>query len=160
MKTVYRVLAFLIAALVMVQAAAIAYAVFGLAAWIQGGGTLDKAAMESEATKFAGEGGFAVHGIFGLMVIPVIALLFLISSFFAKVQGGVKFALYTFAAVVVQVALGAFAHDVAALGVLHGIVALILFGVATMSGVRVRWAGQRRAQVDVTEPVAPATVAR
>ena len=43
MKKVYRVLAFLVAAGVAVQAAAIAYGMFGLLKWIEKGGTLDKA---------------------------------------------------------------------------------------------------------------------
>ena len=40
MRTVYRVLAWLVAAEVLVQAAAITWAVFGLGQWIQGGGVL------------------------------------------------------------------------------------------------------------------------
>lgn len=40
MKNVYRVLAYGVAALVVVQAAAIAFAVFGLMGWVEGGGTL------------------------------------------------------------------------------------------------------------------------
>ena len=55
------------------------------------------------------------------MVVPVIALLFLISSFFAKVPGGIKWALFVFLATVVQVALGLFAHSIAGLGWLHGL---------------------------------------
>ena len=48
MRMVYRVLAYLIAGEVVVQAGAIAFAFFGLGAWIDGGGVLDKAAMESD----------------------------------------------------------------------------------------------------------------
>ena len=43
MRATYRVLAYLLALEVVVQAAAIAWAVFGLTAWIEGGGVLDKA---------------------------------------------------------------------------------------------------------------------
>ncbi len=42
MKQVYRVLAFLIAAGVAIQAASIAYGMFGLIKWIEEGGTLDQ----------------------------------------------------------------------------------------------------------------------
>ena len=42
MKQVYRVLAFLVAAGVAVQAAAISYGMFGLIKWVEGGGTLDQ----------------------------------------------------------------------------------------------------------------------
>lgn len=54
---------------VLIQAAAIAYAVFGLSTWIEGGGVLDKAGMESETTDFTGVGGFALHGINGQVVV-------------------------------------------------------------------------------------------
>ena len=106
MKSAYRVLAYLMALEVIVQAGAIAYALSGLGAWIQSGGVLDKAAMESETTEFPGVVGFMVHGINGQMIIPVIALLLLVVSFFAKVRGGVALAAMVFGGVVVQVALG------------------------------------------------------
>ncbi|HEY8790732.1 MAG TPA: hypothetical protein VIM10_16610 [Actinopolymorphaceae bacterium] len=144
MKTAYRVFGYLIAALVMVQAAAVAYGFFGLGKWIDGGGTLDKAAVESDSTSFTGEVGLAVHGIFGTMVIPIIALLFIICALFAKIPGGVKWALITFATVVVQVVLGLAAHSVPVLGMLHGIVALVLFGVAVTAAMRVTKAAAAR----------------
>jgi hypothetical protein len=40
MRSAYRILAFVIAAEVIIQAAAIGYAIFGLGAWIQSGGVL------------------------------------------------------------------------------------------------------------------------
>ena len=135
MKNVYRVLAFLVAAGVMVQAAAIAYGMFGLIKWVENGGTLDKATELN--SDLGGYTGFSVHATAGIMVVPAIALLFLISSFFAKVPGGVKWALFVFLATVVQVALGLFAHSLAGLGWLHGLNALILFGLAVSAGMRV-----------------------
>jgi hypothetical protein len=42
MKQVYRVLAFLVAAGVAVQAAAVSYGMFGLIKWVELGGTLDQ----------------------------------------------------------------------------------------------------------------------
>jgi len=137
MKSAYRVFAYLIALEVMVQAAAIAFAIFGFGKWIEDGHTATKAVMEDSNTKFTGVLGFAVHGINGMMIIPVLAILFLVVSFFAKVPGGVKWAGFTFLAVAVQVALGLTAHSVPQLGALHGINALILFGVAITAGRRV-----------------------
>jgi hypothetical protein len=121
----------------MVQAAMIVYAIAGLGIWVdQDGGVLDKATMESQGTPFPEIVGFMVHGINGEMVIPVLALILMVLSFFAKVPGGVKWAGFVLLAVVVQVMLGMFLHEVSALGMLHGINALILFSVATMAGVR------------------------
>jgi hypothetical protein len=107
--------------------------------------------MESESTGFTGEAGLAVHGIFGTLVIPVVALLFVVCALFAKLSGGVKWALITLATVVVQVVLGIAAHSVPALGMLHGIVALALFGVAVTAAMRVGKAGSTRP--DAATPV-------
>ena len=138
MRSAYRVLAFLIAGLVVVQAAAIVYAVAGLGKWVEEGGTLDKAAFESDDLSFDGIVGFMIHGMNGMMLIPLVALIFLIVSFFAKVPGGVGRAALVLGLVILQVALGIFGHEIPALGGLHGINALILFGAAIMAGVRAK----------------------
>ena len=137
MKSAYRVLAYLIALEVMVQASMIAFGVFGLGKYIEDGATVNKSVMEDSNTSFTGVVGFAVHGINGEMVIPLLTLAFFVVSFFAKVPGGVKWAGFTLIAVVVQVLLGMFAHELPQLGILHGINALILFGVAVTAGRRV-----------------------
>jgi hypothetical protein len=135
MKNVYRVLALLLAAGVMVQGAAVAFGMFGLIKWIENGGTLDQS---TELTPdIGGYAGFSLHATAGIMILPAIALLFLVSSFFAKVPGGIKWALIVFGVTVVQVALGLFAHSVAGLGWLHGANALIMFGVAVTAAMRV-----------------------
>ena len=155
MRSVYRVFAFIIAAEVVIQAAAIAFAVFGLGKWIEDGGTLNKAAMEGDESGVGGVAGFAIHGINGTMIIPLLALVFLIISFFAKVPGGVKWAAITFGLVVVQVLLGMLGHGVPGLGALHGINALALFGVAVMAGKRV---GPPSTTAATTTPTATAGV--
>ena len=58
MRSVYRVLAFVVAAEVVIQAAAIAFAVFGLGKWVEDGGTLNKATMESDDGSVGGAVGF------------------------------------------------------------------------------------------------------
>ena len=137
MRTAYKVLAFLIAIEVAVQASMMAFAVAGLGIWVdKEGGVLDKAAFE-EQPDFTGAVGFMVHGINGMMVIPLLALVFLIVSFFAKVPGGAKWAGLVLLAVVVQVTLGLFGHENAVFGMLHGLNALILFSLAFMAGKRV-----------------------
>jgi hypothetical protein len=133
MRTVYRVLAWLVATEVLIQAAAITYAVFGLGKWVQDGGVLDKSVMESEVTAFPQEVGFAVHGINGEMVIPLVALLLLVVSFFAKLPRGVAFAGGVAGLTAVQIVLGMLGHGIPGLGVLHGATALLLFAVAVMA---------------------------
>ncbi|GLZ51863.1 DUF6220 domain-containing protein [Actinomycetospora sp. NBRC 106378] len=136
MRAVYRVLACLLALEVVVQAASIAWALFGLSTWVENGGVLDKAGMESESVVFDGVAGFAVHGMNGTVIVPALALLFLVSSFFARFPGAVTWAGAAFGLVVVQVALGILAHSVPALGMLHGAVALGLLVVALVAARR------------------------
>ena len=150
MKQVYRVLAFLIAAGVAIQAAAISYGMFGLLKWVELGGTLDQSTELTPA--LGGYTGFLWHATAGIFVLPVISLLLLISSFFAKVPGGIKWALIVLGVTVLQVALGLFSHSVAGLGWLHGINALALFGTAMMAGMRVSRAVASK--VEAAEPVA------
>ncbi|SEP75630.1 COX15/CtaA family protein [Microlunatus flavus] len=147
MKNVYRVLAYAVAALVAVQAASIAYALFGLAKYIDGGGAVDK-----NSDGFPGVGGLMAHGVGGQLVIPVVALALLVVSFFAHVPGGVRWALIVLGTVVVQVALGIFSHSLPALGAVHGALALVLFGVAVTAAMRV---GSATSVVD--EPARVAT---
>jgi hypothetical protein len=140
-RTVYKVLAWLIAAQVMIQAAVMVYAVAGMDKWIaEDGGVLDKAtmegAMDSGESLFPEMVGIVIHGMNGMMVIPAMALLLLIASFFAKVPGGIKWASFVLLAVVVQVTLGLLGYGAAIFGALHGINALILFSLAVMAGIR------------------------
>jgi hypothetical protein len=156
MKQAYRVLAFLVAAGVMLQAAAVAYGMFGLLKWVENGGTLDQS---TELTPdLGGYTGFSLHATGGIFIVPLIALLFLISSFFAKVPGGIKWALIVFGLTVLQVALGLFSHEVAGLGWLHGLNALLVFGTAVMAGMRVARAVANKNKDVADEPVPVATV--
>jgi hypothetical protein len=136
MKSAYRVLAYLVALEVLIQAGAIAFALFGLGAWIQAGGVLDKAGMESETTEFTGVFGFMIHGLNGQMIVPLIAILLLVVSFFAKVPGGVKWAGIVLATVAVQVGLGILGRGLPTLGWLHGILAFFLFAAAVIAARR------------------------
>lgn len=151
MRSAYRVLAYLICVEVVIQAAAMAWAIFGEGKYIEEGGVIDQAAIESEEILFPEVVGFIVHGMNGTMLIPLIALLLLIVSFFAKVPGGVKWAGLVLLAVVVQVLLGMFAHGLPFLGMLHGINALILF---TLALVAARRAGTIATSVDRRQTVA------
>lgn len=143
MKSAYRWLAMIIAVEVAVQAAAIAFAAFGVFKWVEDGGVLNKQVMESDnGPEFSGVAGFMIHGMNGEMVIPLLALVLLVVSFFAKVPGGVKWAAYVLLAVVVQVLLGMFAHGAPWLGILHGLNALVLFMVALTASRRVAGAAE------------------
>jgi hypothetical protein len=143
MRKTYQALANTIAVLVVVQAGAIAWAFFGLTNEIdQNGLVINKACLESEAGcggGFTAEWGFAIHMFFnGTVLIPLVTLLLLVISFFAKVRGGVVLALSLVGLVVLQVlVLPMLSREVGSgFGALHGVNALILMGVALMAAKR------------------------
>ena len=142
MRTAYKVLAYLVAAEVAVQAMVMVWGIAGLIKWIDGGGTFDKSVMESQGTPFPEVAGIIVHGINGTFVVPAIALLLLIVSFFTRLPGAIKWAVIVFVLVVAQGQIGYLGHEFPLAGALHGLNALALFGVAIYTGRRVG-AGQR-----------------
>ena len=140
MRQVFRVLAYVVAAGVVVQAAVMVYAVAGLGLFIDEGGVLDQAAMDQSAageSLFPEEIGLLLHGMNGTMVLPAVALLAFVASFFAGVRGAWRWGLAILLLVALQVTLGLAGHSVPVLGALHGVNALLLFGVAMYTGWRV-----------------------
>lgn len=139
MRNAYKVLAYLVAAEVAVQAMVMVWAIAGLGKWVAGGGVFDKAVMESEGTPpFPEAAGILAHINNGFFVIPALALLLLIISFFTKARGAIKWAAIVFALVIVQVMLGILGHGFTLRGALHGLNALALFGTAIYTGRRLR----------------------
>jgi hypothetical protein len=157
MRTAYKVLAYVVAAEVAIQAMVIVWGIAGLGRWVDGGGVFDKAVIESEAAPpFPEVVGIMVHGINGLFVIPGLALLLLIVSFFTKVRGAIKWALIVFVLVVVQGQLGELGHDFPLAGAIHGLNALALFGAAIYAGRRLRAAtavGVEQSEARTATPV-------
>jgi heme A synthase len=157
MRGVYRGLALAIAALVALQAAFIAFFLSGLVKWVrEEGGTLDASVFaEGSTVEVGGEAGIILHALTGTFLIPLVALVLVIVSFFAKVPGGTKWALIVFGVVVLQYALAFFARlgSVPLLGALHGLNALILFGVAVTAAMRVRTAGRAAVRDTATTSV-------
>jgi hypothetical protein len=123
-RLAYRILAMLIAAGVVVQAAAIAFALFDIEHQTDDG---------KFYSKDSHNGGVELHMVLGNMVIPIIALLLLIVSFFARIPGGVKWAAITFGVLVLQIVLAFGGDSVPAIGVLHGINAFALAAVASIA---------------------------
>jgi len=152
MRTAYKVLAYLVAAEVAVQAMVMVWAIAGLGKWVDGGGVFDKSVIEGSietgAMPFPEVLGILVHGINGTFVVPGIALLLLIVSFFTKVRGAIKWALIVFVLVVAQGQIGFLGHEFPLAGALHGLFALGLFGVALYAGRRLRAAAPAESAVE------------
>ena len=138
MRQAYKVLAHTIAGFVAIQAAVMVFAVAGLGLWIDDGNSVSESNFnENSIPDFFGSIGLDLHAIFGTMVIPLLALVLLVLSFFAKIPGGSKWAGFVLLAVVVQITLGIFGHVIAISGLLHGLNAFVLFTVALTAGRRV-----------------------
>ncbi|MGY4767168.1 hypothetical protein ACXC9Q_09635 [Kribbella sp. CWNU-51] len=129
MRATYRVLAGLVAVSVVLQAMFIALGWFTAIKDMDDGLVIDK--------NYDGNIGHALHGQFGTLVIPILALLLLIVSFFAHVPGGIRWALYVFGLVVLQIALAFLSFGVTpVLGLLHGLNAFVLLAVAAIASRR------------------------
>ena len=129
MRATYRVLAGLVAVGVVLQAMFIALGWFTAIKDMDDGLVIDK--------NYDGNIGHTLHGQFGTLVIPILALLLLIVSFFAHVPGGIRWALYVFGLVVLQIALAFLSFGVTpVLGLLHGLNAFALAAVASLAARR------------------------
>jgi hypothetical protein len=158
MRAVYRVLAFVVAAEVAIQAALAVWGVAGLGRYVDQVGVLENSAFE---TAFEGGPmpfpefvGLLLHGLNGVIVIPSLALLLLLSSFFAKVPRGVLFAVAVLGLIAVQATLGFGGHASPVLGALHGINALVLFSTAMWAGLRVSRVSRTTEQQQLPERAA------
>jgi len=129
MKTTYRVLAYLVAAGVFIQAGAIALGWFTTIHELDEGAVID--------SNYEGNIGHSIHGTVGTMVIPVLVIALLIVSFFAKFAGAVRYALIIFGLTLLQIALAFVAFGAPAVGALHGLNALALLGVSITAASRV-----------------------
>ncbi len=136
MKSTYRGIAYLIALGVVAQASFIALAWFTVFADLEDGAVFTK---DSELNL-----GHTLHGIVGMLVIPLLALVLVGISYLTKVTGASKRAGLVLLAVVVQIALAIVSFSVPAVGPLHGINAIVLLGTALYAARR----------MTVTEPAA------
>ena len=132
MKQTYRVLAGLIALGVLVQAASVAFGWFDALSAIDAGTVIDG--------NYEGNIGHVLHGMVGMLAIPLLGLILLILSFFAtkSVPQGRKWAGIVFGVIVLQVALAFAAFSAPIIGALHGINALVLLGAAARAGALTR----------------------
>lgn len=155
MRSAYKNLCYVIAGLVVLQAGFIAWAFFGMSDWVNNdNGVVNKELLDCTDCdqEFFAEWGFAFHMFFvGFVLIPLLALITLIVSFFSKVPGAPKWAGGIVLLVILQVfVFPALAREIDPIfGALHGINALVLMGVALMAARRVEGAVTRPADTPV-----------
>lgn len=139
MTKTFKILCHTIAGLVVLQAAFIAWAFFGMTDWINNDdGVVDKALLDCTDCdqEFFAEWGFAFHMFFnGMVLIPLLTLITFIVSFFAKLPGAWKWGLTMVVLVLLQIIiLPMLAREVdPVFGALHGINAFVLLGTALLA---------------------------
>ena len=128
MRATYRYLAIAVSALVVFQAAVLAYGTFDIADQVDANGSIDKGTAEDVV-------GLGLHGI-GAMVISLAVIALLVVSFFVQAAGAVRWALIVFGLTVLQWVLAILAFEVGAwIGILHGLNA---FAIAATAGLATR----------------------
>lgn len=129
MKTAYRAIALLICLGVIVQAAAVAFGWFDVIAELNDGVVYTQ---DSDRKP-----GHVIHGIVGMNVMPLLGLLLLVSSFFTKVKGTSKWAAFVLLAIVLQIVMAFISFSTPLVGLLHGVNAFVIFGLALIAARRV-----------------------
>jgi hypothetical protein len=150
MRASYRVLGGLICLLVLVQAAGIAFGTFGILNFIEDGNDYNESVAEDGSAAGAAAGQ-AIHS-WGAAAITLVAIVWLVVSFFAKIDGGVKWAGFVFLSVLAQWILAVIAFAVPAVGLLHGINAFVMFGLAMAAVQNARGAQAARTPVGERQP--------
>ncbi len=154
MKTTYVVFAWLIAALVMAQAATEAWFATGAGKFLSEGGTLDLE-QTSGPVPFVEVYGIVWHGLAGMYVIPFLALVLIVIGYLSRNRRALYYALAVAALVVIQVTLGLTASGITFLAFLHGANALLLFGVAITAAMSVQRTPRVPPRVHPTEEPRP-----
>ncbi|TFC61745.1 hypothetical protein [Cryobacterium sp. TMB1-7] len=154
MRRIYSAIAWTVAAGVLVQAAAIAFGVGGMVHFVQEGGVVDKALLESRQLAYTGELGFWIHAIVGAGVIPLAAVALLIVAFFVRVPRARLWAAIVLGLIVAQVTLGFALRDIPYLGLIHGANALAVLSAAVFTAVRVRQPSRANREEAKTDAVA------
>jgi hypothetical protein len=119
MRKAYQIICHIIAACVVVQAAVIAWSTFAMLGASEEGGAVS---AESGVT------GFIVHSAVGQIIIPVLVLVLLVLGLIGRI--GVKWAAWLLVAVLVQLILAYSSFGLSGLGLLHGINAFVIIGLA------------------------------
>ena len=154
MRSAYKILAYAICALVAIQAALMAWAVSGLAMFLEDGGVLD---LTSDGPPpFPEVFGVILHGLSGMYLIPLLAVVLVIFGLLTKVPGAAVRAVIVLGLVALQVTLGLMGHGFTFAALLHGLNALVLFTAALYAGV---WMSRRPTVADQDVAATPKPMA-
>jgi len=129
MTSAYRAVAHTIAGCVLLQATFIAWAMFGLRHDLDDGATVTK--------DYDGNAGWVLHGVFGSLIIPLLAIALLVVALRLKRPDATRFAAILLGMVIVQAVLGYVGEAAPIVGALHGALALGIMGISVIAGTRI-----------------------
>lgn len=138
MRTAYKIVAHTIAAAVVFQAAVVVWSMFEAIGVMTDGGTLSAPPL-----------GAMIHGTVGVIVVPLLAIVLVVIALLA--HAGLKWALYTLLAVLVQVGLAFAAFGASWVGMLHAVNA---FGIIALAEVAAYAVAHAEVRVPTARPVA------
>lgn len=140
MRSTYRVLAYIIAAGVALQAASVALGFFTIMHEVDDGGVL------TSSYDYGGNAGIMIHRVVGTGIIPLAAIALLVVSFFTRAPGATRWASTVFGLVALQIGLVFAAFAAAPAGALHGLNALALLLTALWAARRITHASEHDEQ--------------
>lgn len=142
MRTAYRVLGWMIAAAVVVQAAVIVFAVSGLFRYIDGGGVIDSSLSPDAIPEGV---GVMIHSLLASYLFPVLELALIAVAAFTRRALAIWMAVLILALILLEWYLGVTGYRAPVAGLLHGANALVIFAVAMLAGLGVftRYAPKR-----------------
>lgn len=146
MRTAYRTLAYSVAALVAVQAAAVALGFFAIIHLVEDGGAF------TTAYNYGSNAGLMLHRYVGMGLIPLLAIALVVIGALSGIRGAARRAWGVLGLVVLQIALVFLAFMVSWGGSLHGLNALAIFVAAV-------WAARLESQGAPDDARASASIA-
>ncbi len=133
MLAVSRVVNYVIAALVAVQAASHAWMSSGIMHFVMNGGVFDRALMQQDGPPPIPEvmGGM-IHGMNGTMIIPLVALVGLVVAILSKNGKVIRMAVIVLVLTAVQILLGFLTFSGTGFAFVHALNAMLMFAAALL----------------------------
>lgn len=125
MKLSYRILAWILCILVMLQAASHAWFSAAAAKFLSEGGTLDLS--NTTELPFTGVIGVIIHSMSGMYLFPLVVVVMIVVGYLTRTPRAAGIAVVIAVLIAVQITLGLTAPAIPALAFLHGFNALLIF---------------------------------
>jgi len=131
MKTAFRVIAWVIAGAVMVQAAVMVFAIAGLFKYVSEGGVVSE---QTEPDAIVEGVGVVIHVTLANYLFPLLGLVAVVIAAFTRRASTIWTAVILLVLILLEWFLGVAGYSAPIAGFLHGINGLAIFGLALLAG--------------------------